>query len=90
MKTGKNSKESLKSVANRGEIPFFDKLTISKYKIYIPMTTVYYYPAKSAIVSTPNLDFAQIKARKIMQRGIVRYKLSDKTIAKFKPKFAKK
>ena len=53
-------------------------------------TTLYYYPSKGAVVSTCNLDFAQIKARKIMQRGIVRYKLSDKLIAKFKPKFVKK
>lgn len=54
------------------------------------MTTMYYYPAKGAVVSTCNLEFARIRGRKLFQRSIVLNKLSDKLIAKFKPKFNKK
>ena len=56
----------------------------------ISMTTMFYYPAKGAVVATANLDFARCKARKIMQRSIVVKTLPQHIVSKFKPKSFKK
>lgn len=56
----------------------------------ISMTTMFYYPAKGAVVATCNIDFARCKARRIMQRSIVIKTLPQHIVRKFKPKSFKK
>jgi hypothetical protein len=56
----------------------------------ISMTTMFYYPAKGAVVATANIEFARCKARKIMQRSIVVKTLPQHIVSKFKAKFTKK
>ena len=51
--------------------------------------TIYYYPVSKNVVSTPNKEYARIKARKIMQRSLVLYMLSKEKIKRFRPKFNK-